>query len=487
MSNSALIVYTQLSPHCNKPRCDKIRKITIHHAAGNATLQGFGATFCGTREVSANYAVDSRGRVGMYVEECNRAWTSSSPDNDHQAITIEVANDSGNPNWHVSDAALEATINLCVDICKRNGIKRLNFTGDKSGNLTMHKYFAATGCPGPYLESKFPYIASEVNKRLGAGASSAVTYAKLSELVGTANAVITTAFREKGRYWASGWHNGVDIAAGSNTPIYAAADGVVINADSVAKNHDGFGNRVVLSHPDGKATVYGHMIAPAPVKVGQSVKKGQLIGNVGSTGLSTGAHLHFTLIDNYDKNPDIYYKGDLLDPVAVLGLGTLKYSGGGSMSAVSVAPIRLEDVEIGDIVRFKGGGIYITSTAKTASVIKGSSCCRVSNIYNKGKHPIHLISRDGKGVYGWVNASDVESASVGATSGAASTIKVGDIVQFKGGGVYASASAVKASATRGESRCKVTITNSGGKHPIHLVSEDGKGVYGWVDSVNVTK
>ena len=172
MSNSKLVTYTQLSPHCNKPRCDKIRKITIHHAAGNITLQGFSSTFCGTREVSANYGIDSQGRVGMYVEECNRAWTSSSADNDHQAITIEVANDGGAPNWHVSDAALEAAINLCVDICKRNGIAKLNFTGDKNGNLTMHKYFAATGCPGPYLESKFPYIADEVNKRLGTGSSS---------------------------------------------------------------------------------------------------------------------------------------------------------------------------------------------------------------------------------------------------------------------------------------------------------------------------
>ena len=65
-------------------------------------------------------------------------------------------------------------------------------------------------------------------------------------------------------------------------------------------------------------------------------------------------------------------------------------------------------------------------------------------------------------------------------------IKIGDIVQFKGGNVYISADASTASAVRGASRCKVTITNSG-KHPYHLVSEDGKGVYGWVDSANVTK
>ena len=66
-------------------------------------------------------------------------------------------------------------------------------------------------------------------------------------------------------------------------------------------------------------------------------------------------------------------------------------------------------------------------------------------------------------------------------------IKIGDIVQFKGGGVYLSASAEKASATKGASRCKVTVMSNGGKHPLHLIREDGKGVYGWVDSANVTK
>jgi hypothetical protein len=78
-----------------------------------------------------------------------------------------VANDEVGGNWHVSDTALSKLVELCADICRRNGIPKLNFTGDKSGNLTMHKWFAPTACPGPYLASKFPYIAKEVNKRLG--------------------------------------------------------------------------------------------------------------------------------------------------------------------------------------------------------------------------------------------------------------------------------------------------------------------------------
>lgn len=169
MSNSNLVSYTKLSPHCNKPRLHKIDKITIHHMAGNATIEQCGEGFAKpARRGSSNYGIGSDGRIGMYVEEKNRAWTSSNAANDHRAVTIEVANDGGAPDWHVSDKALAATIDLCVDICRRNGIKALNFTGDKTGNLTMHRYFVATTCPGPYLASKFPHIAQEVNRRLSA-------------------------------------------------------------------------------------------------------------------------------------------------------------------------------------------------------------------------------------------------------------------------------------------------------------------------------
>lgn len=179
MSNSKLVNYTKISPHRNSPRNHKIDTITIHHMAGNLTVEQCGNVFQ-TREASSNYGIDSNGRVGMYVEEKDRSWCSSSPSNDNRAITIEVANDipSDAGRWHVSDVALAKLIDLCVDICKRNGIKKLNFTGDTSGNLTMHKWFAPTGCPGPYLESKFPYIAEQVNKRLNGGSSSSSTTKK---------------------------------------------------------------------------------------------------------------------------------------------------------------------------------------------------------------------------------------------------------------------------------------------------------------------
>jgi hypothetical protein len=174
MSNSKLISYTLLSPNCNKPRTHKIDKITIHHMAGNLTVEQCGQIFAkSSRQASSNYGIGTDGRVGLYVDEANRSWCSSNAENDHRAITIEVANDkpTDKDNWHVSDKALAKLIELCTDICTRNGIDKLTFTGDKSGNVTLHKMFAATACPGPYLESKIPYVVEEVNKNLSSAES----------------------------------------------------------------------------------------------------------------------------------------------------------------------------------------------------------------------------------------------------------------------------------------------------------------------------
>lgn len=166
MSNSKLVSYTKISPHRTSPRNDKIRKITVHHMAGNLSVETCGNVFQ-SRKASANYGIGSDGRVGQYVDEADRAWSTAWPDNDNQAVNIEVANDGGAPDWHVSDAALASLVDLCVDICQRNGIDKLTYTGDATGNMTRHNMFVPTACPGPYLQSKFPWIAQQVNARLG--------------------------------------------------------------------------------------------------------------------------------------------------------------------------------------------------------------------------------------------------------------------------------------------------------------------------------
>jgi N-acetylmuramoyl-L-alanine amidase len=166
--NSPLTDYVYLSPNADFPRGSEIKKITVHHMAGALGLEELGKAF-GERDrrASANYAIDGAGRVALYVEEANRAWTSSSRENDDQAVTIEVANDEIGGDWHVGSAAYGTLIDLCVDICERNGIEELVYTGDAEGNLTIHKMFKGeTECPGPYLESKMEEIAAEVNERL---------------------------------------------------------------------------------------------------------------------------------------------------------------------------------------------------------------------------------------------------------------------------------------------------------------------------------
>lgn len=166
--NSGLVDYVYLSPNADFPRTDEIRKITVHHMAADLKLDNLGYAFAERdRNASANYAIDTDGNVALYVEECNRAWTSGNPGNDQQAVTIEVANDETGGDWHVSDAAFDALVDLCADICRRNGIEELEWTGDADGNLTVHSMFSEkTACPGPYLLGSMPELAKLVNEEL---------------------------------------------------------------------------------------------------------------------------------------------------------------------------------------------------------------------------------------------------------------------------------------------------------------------------------
>lgn len=144
-----------------------IDHIVIHHMAGIMSAEGCGTWFkTGPYDSSSNYGIGKDGDIGLYVEERNRSWATSSGTIDARSVTIEVSNSVAGGEWPVSDASYKSLIKLVADICKRNGIKKLNYTGDKSGNLHMHKWYSATGCPGPYLEARFPDIANQVNKIL---------------------------------------------------------------------------------------------------------------------------------------------------------------------------------------------------------------------------------------------------------------------------------------------------------------------------------
>ena len=227
-SNSKLVNYTKLSPNHSGTRNHVIDKIAIHHMSGNLTVETCGSVFApASRQASSNYGIGSDGRVGMYVEEKNRSWCTASAECDNRAVTIEVANDQIGGNWHVSDKALAKLIDLCVDICQRNGIKKLNYTGDKSGNMIMHRWYAPTDCPGAYLASKFPYIQEQVNKRLnGATSSSASSTSKPTTSTTTTtntNVNVTYMVATQKHGWLAEVKNLEDYAGWENSPITKVA------------------------------------------------------------------------------------------------------------------------------------------------------------------------------------------------------------------------------------------------------------------------
>lgn len=166
-NNSPLISYAYISPNATFPRSSAIDKITIHHVSADLSLKQIGEVFAKRDRMSSeNYAIDSSGNIGLFVEEENAAWTSSNAPNDERAVTIEVANSETGGEWAVSDKAYDALIELVADICYRNGIEELTFTGDESGSLTLHNMFRATDCPGPYLLSRIDDIVIKVNAKL---------------------------------------------------------------------------------------------------------------------------------------------------------------------------------------------------------------------------------------------------------------------------------------------------------------------------------
>ena len=175
MSNSSLVDCTIISPNKNSPRNHAIDTITIHCVVGQCSAERIGEIFKPTsRQASSNYGIGYDGRIGMYVEEKDRSWCTSNAANDHRAITIEVASDTTHP-YAVKEKAYAALLDLVTDICKRNGIKRLVWSTNKSDrvnhkngcNMTVHRDYANKSCPGDYLYNLHGEIAAEVNKRLG--------------------------------------------------------------------------------------------------------------------------------------------------------------------------------------------------------------------------------------------------------------------------------------------------------------------------------
>lgn len=177
-SNSSLVSYTKLSPNHSGGRVHSITRITPHCVVGQLSAESIAGCFDDTsRQASCNYGIGTDGRVCLVVEEKNRSWCSSDRDNDQRAVTIECASDKTAP-YAMNDKVYESLINLCVDICKRNGKSKLLWLGDKEKSMnytpksdemiiTVHRWFANKSCPGDWLYGRLGDLAAEVTKRLG--------------------------------------------------------------------------------------------------------------------------------------------------------------------------------------------------------------------------------------------------------------------------------------------------------------------------------
>lgn len=163
MSNSKLVNKTILTPrNYDKGRGGyKLKKITIHHAAGVVSIENLGSMFKqGARQVSSHYGIGNDGRIGQYVDEANTAWTDGNWVSNCTSVTIETSNNKTGGQWTVGDKALNSLIKLVADIAKRNGFGTLV----KGKNVTWHRMYASTTCPGDYLLSKMDYIVQQANK-----------------------------------------------------------------------------------------------------------------------------------------------------------------------------------------------------------------------------------------------------------------------------------------------------------------------------------
>lgn len=177
-SNSPLVVYTKISPNQNPQPSKNIKYVAIHCVVGQCLIESLGALFAlPSKAASSNYGVDKDGRIGMFVQEKDRSWCTST-DLDQNAITIEVASDMQEP-FAVRNEAYVSLLNLLEDICRRNGKKKMLWFGDKAKTLAyepkadeivmiVHRWFnPGKSCPGTYLYNLHPTIAKEITKRLG--------------------------------------------------------------------------------------------------------------------------------------------------------------------------------------------------------------------------------------------------------------------------------------------------------------------------------
>ena len=164
MGNSNL-VSVKVPAHSNNYTVGRsgrnIEMIAIHHMAGILTAEQCGKIFQNaSRKASSHYGIGKDGKIALYVDEANTAYTNSNWDSNCKSVTIETSNCKLGGDYPVSDVVLNKLIELVADIAKRNNLGKLV----KGKNVVWHRMYAATSCPGDYLLSKMDYIIEKANE-----------------------------------------------------------------------------------------------------------------------------------------------------------------------------------------------------------------------------------------------------------------------------------------------------------------------------------
>lgn len=279
MSNSGLVVYTKLSPNHSGQRTHSIDRITPHCVVGQLSCESICGCFTSPqREASCNYGIGTDGRISLCVEEKNRSWCSSSNANDQRAVTIECSSDKTTP-YAMTDAVYAALIDLCTDICKRNGKSKLLWFGDKNKTLayepkademiiTVHRWFANKSCPGDWLYNRLGDLAAKVTSRLGGGSQ---------QPSGTLYRVQTGAYKQKAnadaqlaKVKAAGFETYM-VQAGGYYKIQVGAYSKKENANAMAAKLKAAGFDTYITTEQGKAVSSSGSTA-ASLAVGDKVK-----------------------------------------------------------------------------------------------------------------------------------------------------------------------------------------------------------------------
>lgn len=526
-TNSPLVDYTRISPNRTPNRTHAIDTITIHCVVGQCSVETLGAIFApSTRQASSNYGIGYDGRIGMYVEEKDRSWCSSSASNDHRAITIEVASDTYHP-YAVNDKAYAALLNLVTDICRRNGIKKLVWSTNKNErvnhlngcNMTVHRDYANKSCPGDYLYNRHGKIAAEVNKRLGAtggnddggntgGGGTTTTVFKTGDVVKITGTTYYSGAAIPAWVKAKNWV--VHSASGERVVINKSEDGKnaimsPVNARDLALAHatptvtPATGTPSTGSESDEKR-MWDYLLDKLGSEYGVAGLMGNIYAESGlrSNNLQNAYETKLGYTDaTYTTAVDNGSYTDFVHDSAGYGLAQWTYY---SRKQALLDYAKASKKSIGDY-EMQLGFLYKELSGSYASVLSelknAKTVLEASNaVLTKFERPADMgtavqnkRASFGQKYYDKYAKKPVTPDPKPITP--TLEFAVNDIVKFAGGKHYTSADATNGSSV-GASKAKITAVHAAGKHPYHCraVNDAGafvSGVYGWVDASTLSK